>query len=557
MSITSVNTIISAATTTTGISLISSYVPGGITLGSGGYATSLTITNTGTVGGAYRGDISGSGTVVNYGVLEPIGFNAGGIALSSGTIINHGQLAGVQLGYGTFINYGTTGPTYIKNGVIIDSGLIEGVDLRPIIARYGLTLILEPGYSLFGASYPAVGSKNGTLVTSAGNHSLYLFRFTGFSLVDVSAAPGITLNGTHEWLFGSGAQGPTLTGFQPGDTLLVNNAASYVSGKGIVVDTYLGATTILIDAPPIEGFAFTTINSTITGNEVVITVPCFVAGTRIRTPAGEAAVQDLAIGDAVETAFAGTQRIKWIGRRSYDGRFIKNNPDVLPICIKAGAIADKIPERDLWVSPGHAICEGGVLIHASRLINGVSILQAEAVDRVDYFHIELEGHHILFAENCPTESFIDTVFRQYFANAHEYATLYGDAGPVKTCLPLIQSGFHLENIRRRLAARSGIPANAPIGPLRGNLDETGPVQLRGWAQDISAPETPVVLQVMADGNPLALIIANEYRPDLKAAGLGSGCHAFTLPLPPGTSGIQVHRATDGATLPHPPLAQAA
>jgi hypothetical protein len=280
--------------------------------------------------------------------------------------------------------------------------------------------------------------------------------------------------------------------------------------------------------------------------------------TRIRTPGGEVAVEDLTIGDKVVTAFDGIQRIKWIGQRSYEGRFIAGNFQALPVCIKTGAIADNIPTRDLWVSPDHGICEGGVFIHAYRLVNGVSIVQAEAVERVCYFHIELEGHHVLFAEGCPTESFLDVDCRQRFANVHEYAALYGDTEQGKSCLPLVQSGFHLENIRRRLAERAGVSSPAlPPGPLRGNLDEAGPERLHGWAQDVSVPEVPVILEVFADGKSFALVLANEFRTDLRAAGLGSGCHAFSLSLPPGARRVEIRRASDGAMLAQAPLTLAA
>ena len=47
--------------------------------------------------------------------------------------------------------------------------------------------------------------------------------------------------------------------------------------------------------------------------------------------------------------------IKWIGRRSYSGRFVMGRKDILPICIKAGALDDNVPRRDLWISPHHAM----------------------------------------------------------------------------------------------------------------------------------------------------------------------------------------------------------
>ena len=90
------------------------------------------------------------------------------------------------------------------------------------------------------------------------------------------------------------------------------------------------------------------------------------------------------------TTSGAARPIKWIGRRSYGGRFVMGRKDILPICIKAGALDDNVPRRDLWISPHHAMYLEGVLIEAKDLVNGVSIVQAERVEKVEYFHIELD-----------------------------------------------------------------------------------------------------------------------------------------------------------------------
>ncbi len=158
------------------------------------------------------------------------------------------------------------------------------------------------------------------------------------------------------------------------------------------------------------------------------------------------------------TASGALRPIKWIGRRSYGGRFIRGDKDVLPICIRAGALDDNVPRRDLWISPHHAIYLDGVLIEAKDLINGVSIVQADHVDTVEYFHVELDTHDVIIAEDALAESYLDDNNRGMFHNAHDYHARYRDAAPAPAhyCAPRLEEGYELENVRQRIALRAGL-----------------------------------------------------------------------------------------------------
>jgi hypothetical protein len=266
--------------------------------------------------------------------------------------------------------------------------------------------------------------------------------------------------------------------------------------------------------------------------------------------------------------------IKWIGQRSYAGRFIEGNKDVLPIRVSAGALDDNAPKRDLWLSPHHALyftdaAIGGVLIEAKDLVNGVSIVQSEHVKKVQYFHIELESHDVLIAEGALAESFIDDDSRLMFHNADEYRTLYPEAAieVAQYCAPRLGGGYEVETVRRRIAQRADLLRIADeqwTGKLEGCVDNVGARGIVGWAQAIDHPEAPVCLDIYAGACLIGRVLANRYREDLAQAGVGNGCHGFVFTPPAGLvftpETVEVRRSFDGAVLgrlsgTHQPLAE--
>jgi hypothetical protein len=152
---------------------------------------------------------------------------------------------------------------------------------------------------------------------------------------------------------------------------------------------------------------------------------CYCAGTLIQTPDGSAKVETLAIGDSVVTADGRTMPVRWIGRNTVSTRFA-DPLRVLPIRIKAGALGDSIPARDLLVSADHAVLVEDILIQAGALVNGVSILREQNVpETFTYYHVELADHALILAEGAPAETFVDNISRMGFDNWAEHEALYG------------------------------------------------------------------------------------------------------------------------------------
>ena len=153
---------------------------------------------------------------------------------------------------------------------------------------------------------------------------------------------------------------------------------------------------------------------------------CFVRGTRIRTPEGEIAIEDLTIGSLVET-LNGPLPIKWIGRQTFRKNGASWHWSVAPIRVARFALSDQYPRRDLYLSPRHSLFIDGCLIPVQWLVNGKSIVldTLDGNDVIDYFHIELKTHEVVFAEGAPAETLLITDDREHFSNFVEYERRYG------------------------------------------------------------------------------------------------------------------------------------
>jgi len=143
------------------------------------------------------------------------------------------------------------------------------------------------------------------------------------------------------------------------------------------------------------------------GLVTINSVPCFVAGTLIRTPDGDVPVESLHPGDMVLTMDDGPQPLRWMGSRTVPAR-----GGLAPICIKAGTFGD---HGKLLVSPQHRILlrdslaelmfgEHEVLVAAKDLVNDRSVRRVIGGD-VEYVHLMFDSHQIVMSEGLATESF--------------------------------------------------------------------------------------------------------------------------------------------------------
>ncbi|HEV8678261.1 MAG TPA: Hint domain-containing protein [Stellaceae bacterium] len=249
----------------------------------------------------------------------------------------------------------------------------------------------------------------------------------------------------------------TVSGFSPDDSFDLTNvvfdpagSATLLSGNVLQIVENAGTFTINLDpGQDFTGYTFQLAPDSDTGTLISEAV-CFCRGTRILTEHGEVPVEALAVGDRVMTLSGAAKAIVWIGlgRDLVTGK----NPLARPIVVAAGALADGVPRRDLYLTHGHALYLEGVLIPVEQLVNHRTIRWDEEARVVEYYHIELDDHDVLIADGAAAESYYDAGNRALFHNTRPRSA---PAAPGATCAPVLSGGEVVARLWQRLAARAG------------------------------------------------------------------------------------------------------
>jgi Ca2+-binding RTX toxin-like protein len=206
-----------------------------------------------------------------------------------------------------------------------------------------------------------------------------------------------------------------------GDTLTITNPDGTTTDVVLTVDQIVaGEVLVEFDAPAtgetvtVSADVTSIVGTSGTGTDAAMVV-CFVQGTLIATADGDIPVEDLKVGDLVETLDHGQQPLRWIGQRHIDALELAENANLRPIRIRKNVVRAGEGVGDLVVSPQHRILIASkvaqrmfgnteVLVPAKQLlaIDGVKI--ADDLDEVTYFHILFDQHELVYANGVPSES---------------------------------------------------------------------------------------------------------------------------------------------------------
>jgi Ca2+-binding RTX toxin-like protein len=364
-------------------------------------APSLTSTLTGT-GPTYGGVLGGT----TYSGIEEFHITGG----SGNDIFTTGDGADVldggagsdtlTAGGGSDVIYGTAGD------VIVGGEDADGLDFDVLVLDGPGTVTFDLG-----------STEDGTVTIDSGG----TVTFEGIESVVLDATTVTTLEDTPL----VGDLGVTVTTFDVGNiTYTAGDTASRtegdltINGDGTYTFTpapnYNGRAPVIsyTDSDEVTTPLFIEIT---TVDDVSVPPICFVQGTLIETANGDIPVENLKVGDLVQTLDRGLQPLRWMGRRHLSARDLAENENMWPIRIRKDVINAGNGVDDLIVSPQHRILVASkvaqrmfdcaeVLIAAKQLlaIDGVDI--ANDFEDVTYFHILFDQHEIVFANGVHSES---------------------------------------------------------------------------------------------------------------------------------------------------------
>lgn len=192
---------------------------------------------------------------------------------------------------------------------------------------------------------------------------------------------------------------------------------------------------------------------------------CYAPGMLIDTPEGPRAVEDLQVGDLVETLDHGPQAICWVHQGTHP--LEKLDKDAKPVLIAAGALGPERPTQDLIVSPHHRMFVGGkgplqgrfnfeALAPAKSLTSLPGIRHMMGKTQITWFHFACIRHEVVFANGCMSESLLlgsMVVNGLTKAERLDLTYIFGSAQPPDAALngPPARKCLKVSEVRRLLA----------------------------------------------------------------------------------------------------------
>ncbi|MEM9263778.1 MAG: Hint domain-containing protein [Pseudomonadota bacterium] len=237
---------------------------------------------------------------------------------------------------------------------------------------------------------------------------------------DIGGGESVTVDGITTALDSVQAYSATVTLGDGSSFTTTLGVAQLANGEAYIIPTNethldnlsiqsIELTRVLEDA--YDGMYATTAARSVDNSSLV----CFASGTMIATPDGQCAVEFLKPGDHVMTLDHGPQMVRWT--RSSEHPLEDVEEDAKPVRIKAGALGPGIPAQDLIISPQHRVLVGGAgqldglfiseaFAPAKSLTTLPGIRHLKGKKKITWIHFACDGHEVVIANGCYTESLL-------------------------------------------------------------------------------------------------------------------------------------------------------
>ncbi|MBR0558950.1 Hint domain-containing protein [Neokomagataea anthophila] len=259
------------------------------------------------------------------------------------------------------------------------------------------------------------------------------------------------------------------------------------SGYGSSITVYIYMPGNPYGYTPDQSYTLGKTTSALLGSTTTATV-CYLPGTIIETPQGPVAIEDLSEGSEVyvfENGARHTDTVRWAGHKTVNA----NTTEEQAIRIKANALSEGVPFKDLLVTPEHCLFLNGRFVPARLLVNNRSIVIDEQKS-FEIYHIETNKHSVIMADGALAESYLDT------GNRHSF----------KTDNKVVVGGFDAPKTWENDAAAALEVSREFVEPLHAEL--AARAETLGFALEKAAPEfteDAALALVTADGVALPLL----------------------------------------------------
>jgi len=343
------------------------------------------------------------------------------------------------------------------NNVEVSSGGIANFSDNAKVT--GILTIASAG----SATFVDPATLDGATLNLENGGNLHITTSTGGTIsLEGTSNSGLVITGSAST--GGTTVASTIDNFDGNDTITLEDIQrSDVTGVTFgdadhITITLKDGSSITLNIPGIENTGYSLGTSS---DGSIILETCFLSGTSISMLSGLINVEDIQVGEIIQTFDWKTNQtinstVSWVGHKHMNVKtHLSDDLAGYPVRVLKNAISENVPNEDLLITPEHCLFFNDSFIPARMLVNGRSIYYDHSITSYDYYHIETDQHSVIWANGMLTESYLDTGNKNVFSNGQKVVSLFSNvkswekdaAAPLNVCCDVVKSIYQQINER--------------------------------------------------------------------------------------------------------------